>query len=285
MVRILADSSCDLTAAVCQSKNIYTVPLTVTLEDGSVHQDGSMDLDRFYTHLASCKQLPTTSQPSPSLFQQAYAEAQQAGDDVVVITISSGVSGTYQSACIAAQLADYEDHVFVVDSQNICLAMGALVLYAVDLRDNGKSASEIVAELERIKGHIHLFAMVNDLNNLRKGGRLNAAVAFTGSLLGVKPLLTVKDGKVSLIGKSRGLPGAYAAIFKHMDDFGGVCRSRGCFAAYTDRTQQLEPMLEYFKKNQYPVALTGRIGTVVGTHVGPGAFGLAYFDASAMPEV
>ncbi len=285
MVRIIADSSCDLAAAVCQSKQIYTVPLNVTLEDGSVHPDGQMDLDEFYAHLVSCKHLPTTSQPSPSLFEQAYADAQQAGDDVVAITISSGVSGTYQSACIAAQLADYEDHIFIVDSQSISLGMGALVMYAADLRDKGKSAAEIASELERIKDHVHLFAMVNDLNNLRKGGRLNAAAAFTGGLLGVKPLLTVKDGKVTLIGKSRGLPGAYAAMFKHLDDFGGVCRELGCYAAYSDRAHQLDPILEFFKKNNYPIGGTGRIGTVVGTHVGAGAFGLAYFDASALPEL
>ena len=281
MVRILADSSCDLTAAECQAHNIQIIPLTVTLEDGTVFQDGHVDLDRFYTHLASCKKLPTTSQPSPDSFAQIYEEAQKAGDDVVIVTLSSGVSGTYQSACIGAQLADYEDHIFPVDSLNISLAHGSLVLYATRLRDEGHTAAEIAAELDRVKTHLHLFAMVNDLNNLRKGGRLNAAAAFTGGLLGIKPLLKVKDGKAVLIEKARGLPGAYAVIFKHMADYGGISKRLGCYAAYTDRPQQLDPILEFYKKNDYPVTLTGRIGSVIGTHVGPGALGIAYFDPGA----
>lgn len=284
MVRILADSSCDLTAAECQARNIEIVPLTVTLEDGTVFQDGSVDLDRFYTHLVNCKILPTTSQPSPALFAQLYQDAQEAGDDVVVVTLSSGVSGTYQSACIGAQLAEYEAHVFPVDSQNLSLAHGSLVLYAAQLRDEGRSAAEIAAELNRVKPHLHLFAIVNDLNNLRKGGRLSAAVAFTGGLLGIKPLIQVQDGKILLADKARGLPGAYAAIFKHMSDYGGVSHRFGCYAAYADRPQQLAPILEFCQKNRFPVTLTARIGAVIGTHVGPGSLGMAYFDSGADPE-
>ncbi len=281
MVRILADSSCDLSAAECKARNIEIVPLTVTLEDGTVFQDGSVNLDHFYTHLVNCKTLPTTSQPSPASFAQLYQDAKEAGDDVVVVTLSSGVSGTYQSACIGAQLAEYEEHVFPVDSQNLSLAHGSLVLYATKLRDEGRSAPEIAAELDRVKTHLHLFAMVNDLNNLRKGGRLNAAAAFTGGLLGIKPLLKVQDGKIVLIEKARGLPGAYAVIFKHMSDYGGISERLGCYAAYADRPQQLTPILDFYKKNHYPVTMTGRIGAVIGTHVGPGSLGVAYFDPGA----
>ena len=281
MVRILADSSCDLSPEDCRAHDIQLVPLTITLEDGTAFADGTKDLDAFYAHLAACKKLPTTSQPSPGAFAQLYAQAKQAGDDVVVITMASTMSGTYQSACIAAEMAEYAPHVYPVDSQNISLAIGSLVLYAAQLRDAGAPASVIAARLNHAKQHLHLFAIVNDLNNLHKGGRLPAAVAFTGSLLGLKPLLSVKDGKPALIGKARGLPNAYAAICKHMEDFGGVSRTLGCYAAYTDTPAQLTPILEYYEQHQYPMQKTGRIGTVVGTHVGPGAVGLAYFDPEA----
>lgn len=282
MVRIIVDSSCDLTPAECKEKNIQVVPLSVTLEDGTVFlDDGSLSAEYFYAHLAKCKKLPTTSQPSPDSFAQAYTQAKEAGDEVVAITLSSGLSGTYQSACIAADIAEYSDHTFVVDSKNVSLAMGALVLRAVALRNQGFNAEEISLELERLKNHVHLFAMVNDLNNLRKGGRLNAAVAIAGGLLGVKPILTVLDGKVSLIGKARGLPGAYVALFKHLDDFGGISRRLGCYAAYTDNLKQVEPIQRYFEQNNYPSPMTARIGPIIGTHIGAGAFGMAFFDPDA----
>lgn len=282
MVRIIVDSSCDLTPAECKEKNIQVVPLSITLEDGTVLlDDGSLPAESFYAHLAKCKKLPTTSQPSPDAFAQTYTQAKDSGDEAVVITLSSGLSGTYQSACIATDIADYADHIFVVDSKTVSLAMGALVLRAAALRDQGFNAEEISLELERLKNHVHLFAMVNDLNNLRKGGRLNTAVAIAGGLLGVKPILTVQDGKVSLIGKARGLPGAYVALFKHLDDFGGISHRLGCYAAYTDSLKQLEPIQRYFEQNNYPTPITARIGPIIGTHIGAGAFGLAYFDTDA----
>ncbi len=282
MVRIIVDSSCDLTPADCKSKNIQVIPLSVTLEDGTVFQDdGSIEAEHFYAHLKTCKKLPTTSQPSPELFAQAYEQAKEAGDDVVVITLSSGLSGTHQSACIAAEIADYAEHIYLVDSKTVSLALGGLTLHAATLRDQGLSAEEIANELERLKNHIHLFAMVNDLNNLRKGGRLHAAAAIAGGMLGVKPILTVRDGKVSLVGKARGLPGAYVALFKHMEDFGGASHHLAFYAAYTDRLQQLEPIQRYLEQNNYPKPMTSRIGPVIGTHIGAGAFGIAYFDNDA----
>ena len=281
MVRILADSSCDLSAADCQTYHIQLVPLTITQEDGTVFADGTEDLDQFYAHLAACKKLPTTSQPSPTDFARLYYDAKLAGDDVVVVTMSAGVSGTYQSACIGAEMAEYADHVFPVDSQNISLAIGSLVLYAAQLRDAGASASVIAARLNHAKAHLHLFAMVNDLNNLHKGGRLPAAIAITGGLLGLKPILSIRDGKPAMIGKARGLAGAYRTIFQHMQDYNGVSRTLGCYAAYTDTPEQLTPILDYYEQHHYPMHRTGRIGAVVGTHVGPGAFGIAYFDPEA----
>ena len=285
MVRIIADSSCDLDPAICQKHQIEIIPLTVTLEDGTTFLDGHWDMDEFYRHLSTCKKLPTTSQPSPALFEQAYTEAKEAGDEVICITITTGASGTYQSASIAAQVAEYEDHVHVIDSRNISLAMGGLVLYACKMRDKGMPVDEIVAELERIKTHIHLFAAVHNLENLHKGGRLSGTATFAGTLLGIKPYLTVADGVITLVGKARGLPGAYAAMFKHMDDWGGVSRQCPTFAAYSVSHQEMDPIEQYFDKVGYQPPLIGRIGTVVGTHVGAGAFGFAFFDGSADPIV
>ena len=213
MIRILTDSASDILPAEAAQLGVDVIPLNVTLEDGTVIRDG-VDLtpSEYYEHMAGCKKLPTTSQPSPELFEKFYAEAAAAGDEVVGIFLSHELSGTYQCAKLAADLANV-DNVLFVDSTNVCLGEGLLVRMAAHLRDEGRSAIQIAATLEHAKEHLHLVAAIDDLKYLRKGGRLPAAVAVAGGMLGIKPLITIKEGKVAMAGKARGLPGAYVALF------------------------------------------------------------------------
>lgn len=281
MVRIVTDSASDLTQAEAKALCVQVVPLHVTLEDGMVLRDGvDTDPDWFYSHLASCKKLPTTSQPSPDLFAQAFEAAKAAGDEVVVVSISAALSGTCQSASIGASMAEYEEHVYVVDSCSVCLAQALLVRRAAALREEGLSAADIAADLECSKRHLHLYAVADTLKYLRKGGRLPAAVAVAGGMLGIKPIISIKEGKVALAGKARGLPGAYVALFKSIETAGGIDLTQDFVVGYSDKAQAVEPICRYFStqlKAREP--LIGRIGCVVGTHIGPGAFGLAFFDA------
>lgn len=222
MIRILTDSASDILPAEAAQLGVDVIPLNVTLEDGTVIRDG-VDLtpSEYYEHMAGCKKLPTTSQPSPELFERFYAEAAAAGDEVVGIFLSHELSGTYQCAKLAADLANL-DNVLFVDSTNVCLGEGLLVRMAAHLRDEGKSAVQIAATLEHAKEHLHLIAAIDDLKYLRKGGRLPAAVAVAGGMLGIKPLITIKEGKVAMAGKARGLPGAYVALFKKIEELGGI---------------------------------------------------------------
>ena len=222
MIRILTDSASDILPAEAAQLGVDVIPLNVTLEDGTVIRDG-VDLtpSEYYEHMAGCKKLPTTSQPSPELFEKFYAEAAAAGDEVVGIFLSHELSGTYQCAKLAADLANV-DNVLFVDSANVCLGEGLLVRMAAHLRDEGRSAVQIAATLEHAKEHLHLVAAIDDLKYLRKGGRLPAAVAVAGGMLGIKPLITIKEGKVAMAGKARGLPGAYVALFKKIEELGGV---------------------------------------------------------------
>lgn len=279
MIRILTDSACDILPAEAQKLGVTVIPLNVTLEDGTVLRDGiDQTPTEYYEHLASCHKLPTTSQPSPELFEQFYRQAAADGDEVLGIFLSHELSGTYQCAKLAADIANVDNVVFV-DSMSLCIGQALLVRLAARLRDEGKSIIQIAATLEHAKEHLHIIAAVDDLKYLRKGGRLPAAVAVAGGMLGIKPLLTVKEGKVAMAGKARGLPGAYVALFKLIDELGGIHPAIPAIAGYTVSQRETQPIVTYLKDNLHlEQPLVSQIGCVIGTHTGPGAFGVAFFD-------
>ena len=279
MIRILTDSASDILPAEAEQLGVTVIPLNVTLEDGTVLRDGiDMTPTEYYAQLASCRKLPTTSQPSPELFENFFLEAAAAGDEVIGIFLSHALSGTYQCAKLAADMANV-DNVLFVDSGHVCLSEALLVRLAVQLRDSGKTAGQIAAILEHAKEHLHLVAAIDDLKYLRKGGRLPAAVAVAGGMLGIKPLITIQDGKVAMAGKARGLPGAYVALFKKVEEMGGINPAFPALAGYTVSPREVTPIQTYLRDNlQQEDLLVRQIGCVIGTHAGPGAFGIAFFD-------
>lgn len=281
MTRIITDSACDLLPAEAAKLGVTLVPLNITLEDGTVIRDGmDMSGDDYYDHMKLCDKLPTTSQPSPELFAAAYADAKAAGDEVLVISLSSVLSGTSQAARIGAQLAEYEDHVWFVDSLSATVGEGALVLLAVQLRDQGKSAAEIAAVLDKAKGHVQIVAVVDDLKYLHKGGRLPGAVAVAGGMLGIKPLISVKEGKVGLAGTGRGAAGALKALYRKVDSLGPIDPNLPTMAVYTDDIQDAKTIAaEMVSTYGIPQPRIDQVGAVIGTHVGPGAAGFVFFDA------
>ena len=279
MIRILTDSASDILPAEAEQLGVTVIPLNVTLEDGTVLRDGvDMTPSAYYEILAGCRKLPTTSQPSPELFENFFLEAVAAGDEVIGIFLSHALSGTYQCAKLAADMANV-DNVLFVDSGHVCLSEALLVRLAVQLRDSGKTAGQIAAILEHAKEHLHLVAAIDDLKYLRKGGRLPAAVAVAGGMLGIKPLITIQDGRVAMAGKARGLPGAYVALFKKVEEMGGISPAFPALAGYTVSPREVTPIQTYLRDNlQQEDLLVRQIGCVIGTHAGPGAFGIAFFD-------
>ena len=260
MIRILTDSASDILPAEAEQLGVTVIPLNVTLEDGTVLRDGvDMTPTVYYGVMARCHKLPTTSQPSPELFQRFFLEAAAAGDEVVGIFLSHELSGTCQCARLAADMANV-DNVLFVDSENVCLGESLLVRLAVQLRDAGKTAGQIAATLEHAKEHLHL-------------------VAVAGGMLGIKPLITIKEGKVVMAGKARGLPGAYVALFKKIEELGGISTCADALAGYTLAPREVQPIQTYLQENLgRNEALVRQIGCVIGTHAGPGAFGLAFLD-------
>lgn len=277
MIRILTDSAADLTAAELNAPGVIVVPMTVTFMDGtSQEDDGTMTKDDFFARLASDSKLPRTSQPSPASFMQAYEDAAAAGDEVIVITIAQKLSGTFQSARLAAADADFAP--YIVDSESASQGEALLVREAVRLRDEEHlSAEEIFNALEQFKKRVRIVAVVDSLKHLQKGGRLPAAVALVGGALGIKPVLALQDGAIKLVDKGRGRPGALVAMFKQLDALGGIDPRYGYTLLYSDNKQLIAPVHHYMHQN---LQLTGghvaQLGPTIGTHVGPGVVGVVF---------
>ena len=278
MVRILTDSAADFSEELARQLNVEVLPLGVTFEDGMAYRD-RVDLqpEEFYEKLAACEKLPKTSQPNLGDVLTAFENARDAGDEMVAIFISSQLSGTYQSACMAADTVEYPG-IHVVDSLNAAMGQHLLVRLAVRLRDEGFSATQIAARLDREKHRVCQLAIVDSLKYLHKGGRLPATVAVAGNLLGIKPVIILKDGKVKLAGKGRGLPGAYVSLFKLIDSEGGIDPDSGMVIGYTQNPRGAEPIQQYLTGNlKLPAASLCHVGPAIGTHTGPRCAGIAFF--------
>ena len=207
-IRIITDSTCDLLPGESQALGLDVLPLKLIF-DGQEYADGAgMGREEFYTRLRQAKTLPTTSQVNPEAFLSLFKRYRAQGDEVVVLTLSGEISGTYQSAVIAAQMAG-EEGIFLVDSHSATFGMALLLREMARLRDQGASAREIAAAAESLKGRLKFYAMVDTLKYLKMGGRLPAATAVIGELLGVKPIVSLVDGRLEAVAKARGASGAF----------------------------------------------------------------------------
>ena len=276
MIRIVTDSAADLTARDLDIPGVFVVPMGITFADGtSTEDDGTMTKDEFFARLAEDSKLPRTSQPSPATYIQLFEDAAAAGDEVIVITIAQKLSGTFQCAGLAA--AETDAKVYVIDSETATQGEAIIVREAVRLREQGLSASRIAAELETFKKRVRVVAIVDSLKHLQKGGRLPAAVAIVGGALGIKPVLALWDGAIRLVDKGRGRPGALVAMFRQLDKQGGVDPAYGYTLLYSDDKQLTAPVHHYMHHNlQLTGGRVGQIGPTIGTHIGPGAVGIAF---------
>ena len=278
-VKIIVDSTVDLTPEI--KSQVKTVPLTVRFGDAE-YQDGvTITPAKFYEMLVASEELPTTSQPTPALFADAFREAVEAGHEVVCITVSSRLSGTYQSATIAAE--EFPGKVFVVDSRTAAIGSGILTEYALQLAAQGMGAGEILQELMEKRKQIRLYAIVDTLEYLKKGGRISSAVALAGGLLNIKPVLSVNGGEIKLLGKARGSRQGNNLLVQEIQKAGGVDFHLPVMLGYTGLSDAL--LQKYIQDSaalweghveNLPVSI---VGSVVGTHVGPGAVAVAFFAA------
>ena len=227
-VQIIVDSTVDMPDRVKDCFRI--VPLTVHFGNEEFIDGVTIDKARFYERLVESDVLPTTSQATPAAFQKVFEEVTAAGDSAVVITISSKLSGTYQSACIAA--ADF-DNIFVVDSMTAAIGSGILAEHALKLTEAGMSAEQIAEKIEEKKADVCLIALLDTLEYLKKGGRISKATAFAGGILNIKPVLTVQDGEVVVIGKARGSKQGNNLLAEKIHNSGGIDFSMPILLGYS----------------------------------------------------
>ena len=275
MLRIVVDSTANMPESLLS--RVAVVPLNVNFGEETYIDGVTIDHKTFYEKLAASSVLPKTSQPSPAAFASVFEEAAQAGDTLVVLCVSSRLSGTYQSAMIAAQ--DY-DNVYVVDTLHVANAFGVLAEYALRLADEGKSAQEIVDAVIAEREHVQLFALLDTLEYLEKGGRISRTAAFAGTLLSLKPIVCMKDGVLGSLGKARGMKQGQQLLMKEMQA-AGIDFSKPYLMGYTGLSDE---QVQAFIKTSASIWEDGvdavravPLCSVVGTHAGPGAVVAAFF--------
>lgn len=272
MVRIVVDSTADLRPDT--RKRVSVVPLTVNFGKEEYVDGVTLSAAAFYKKLETCRDFPTTSQASPYAFADVFEQAVEAGEEVVAIVVSGGLSGTFQSASIAA--ADYPGKVHVVDSRSIAIGLSILTEYALELADRGMTAAEIAEELEAVKAKVRLFAVVDTLEYLHRGGRVSKTVAIAGGMLSVKPIIALEDGTIRMAGKARGNKQANAQMDQMVQKL-GIDWDKPCMLGYTGTDDELlckyRAQSEIWTGDIYHSIVSG----VVGTHAGPGAVAVAFF--------
>lgn len=275
-VRIIVDSSTNVSEKYWEK--IQSVPLTVRFGDKEYLDGVELSKHQFYEMLVESDVLPTTSQATPAAFADCFEAIASAGDSAVVITLSSKLSGTYQSAVLAAE--DYPN-IYVVDSQSVAIGTGVLAQYAVELAQQGMGAEEIAQVLTQQREKVCVVALLDTLEYLKKGGRISKTVAFAGGMLNIKPVVTIQDGAVALIGKARGSRNGNNLLVEKIREAGGVDFERPVLLGYTGLSSAL---LEKYVDDSKALwadhvdKLDGcLLCSVIGTHAGPGAVAVAFF--------
>ena len=277
-ITIITDSASDISQN--NNKGVTVLPMTITFGEENYEDGVSLTPDNFYMKLIESSALPKTSQVSPYAFGQAYENSLKSADYVIVITLSSKLSGTYQSACIAAD--DYDGRVFVIDSENVTVGEQILIDYALSLIDKGIEVNTIASQLNTIKKRIRLVALLDTLEYLKKGGRISSGAAFLGNVLSIKPVIAIVDGEVSFLGKARGSKQGNNFLIQQVDTYGGIDYSLPVLLGYTGCSTVL--MDKYIKdssslwEGRIPVPDIIQVGATIGTHIGPGGIAVAFFS-------
>lgn len=275
-IHIITDSASDV--ASNSYSNVTVLPMSISFGTETFQDGVNLTHQEFYEKLIESNELPITSQINPYCFEEAIRERTQLGDTVIIITMSSKLSGTFQSASIAA--SEFPGQAFVVDSRNVTIGEHVLVACALRMIEEGLNAPAIVERLNEIKENIHLVALLDTLEYLKKGGRISKALAFAGGMLSIKPVVAVQDGEIVVLGKARGSKQANNLIAEQIKLVGGVDFSQPHFLGYTGLSDAL--IKKYIADNaalwqdeveSLPVQ---SVGGTIGTHAGPGAIAVAF---------
>lgn len=276
-VRIIVDSTADVSAAI-QSR-LTVVPLTVQFGAEEYIDGVTITRKEFYEKLIESDVLPSTSQATPAAFESVFAEVTANGESAVVLTISSKLSGTYQSAMIAAQ--EYPQNIHIVDSLSAATGIGILAELALQLADSGMAAADIAARLAEERENVCLIALLDTLEYLKRGGRISKTAAFAGGILSIKPVISLRDGEVAMLGKARGSKQGNNLLVKEIEAAGGVDYAKPVLLGYSGLSDVLlQKYIEdsaFLWEGRLPKLQIAQVGSVIGTHAGPGAIVATFF--------
>ncbi len=276
-VRIIVDSTADVSTAI-QSR-LTVVPLTVHFGAEEYIDGVTITRKEFYEKLIESDVLPSTSQATPAAFESVFAEVTANGESAVVLTISSKLSGTYQSAMIAAQ--EYPQNIHVVDSLSAATGIGILAELALQLADSGMAAADIAARLAEERENVCLIALLDTLEYLKRGGRISKTAAFAGGILSIKPVISLRDGEVAMLGKARGSKQGNNLLVKEIEAAGGVDYAKPVLLGYSGLSDVLlQKYIEdsaFLWEGRLPKLQIAQVGSVIGTHAGPGAIVATFF--------
>ncbi|WP_322796479.1 DegV family protein [Tepidiforma sp.] len=275
-VRIVTDSTCDLPRELVEEFGITVVPLTVIVGETSFQDGVTITAPEFYARLRGSSVLPRTSQPSVEAFQSAYRSAAAEGAEIVSIHISSRLSGTLNSASVARETLKHDLHVDLIDSYNVSVGLGLIVLEAARAAARGAALPEVVATARRAMDRVSVYVAVDTLEYLQRGGRIGRARSLLGSLLSIKPILTVQDGEVAPFERVRTRARAHERI---LEIASGMPRAKDLFIAHSDLPDLAESAAARLAPSLPHTAIrTAWLGPVVGTYTGPGCLGFATLE-------
>ena len=278
-VKIIVDSASDLTLEEANSMGLGLLSMKIIFGPEEEYKDGvDITKEEFFKKMESQDKLPHTSQITPYDFQEAFDEALKTYDEVLCISMSSKLSGSYQNAALVA--SSYDGKVQVVDSENVCIGIRILIKYAISLVNEGKSAKEVADILNVEKKNVRVIALLDTLENLKKGGRISSTAAFVGALLNIKPVICIEDGLVRMHGKARGAKNGHNKLREYIYESGGVDFKMPYALAYSGCSRE---KLDSYIENSRDLILDedsldiGLIGATIGTHAGTNAIAVAYF--------
>ena len=271
-IRVVTDSACDLSGPVAAEQGLTIVPLSIRFGSEEFVDGSTLSTDEFWARCAASSVLPETSAPSPGAFQEAFLAAADNGyDGVLSISLSSGVSATYQAAVAAAKAVADRIPVRTVDSRSLTMGLGLMALDLNDLASNGATLDELVARAETLIPRTAVYGVLDTLEHLEKGGRIGGARALLGSLLSIKPVVTLVDGVVEEESKQRTRSRSLRYLADKAKDTGAISRLAVCNGAAKDIDEFLTMMKDV--PTEHPLVVTD-LGPVIGTHTGPGTIGV-----------
>lgn len=279
-IRIITDSSADLTPGEIKALGIEVVPMTVRFGDRAYLDGVDLSKAEFYRLLTEGRDDPATAQPSPEDYHTRFRAVKEAGDQAVVLTISGKLSGTLQSALIARELCGYGD-IHIVDSLSASAGVHLLAEQACALRNQGVPAEEIVRALEALRSRVRIFALIDTLEYLRRGGRLSNLQAGIGAVTKLKPVISVREGAVLVVGKAFGTAAAMKQLLKFLSQH-PVDDSFPAYALYSDDESRVDDFIPRLGELDLLPREVRRcsIGPTIGAHIGPGAVGMAYIETA-----